>query len=50
MEKGVKMFGQEEYGERYDYEDSARYMAEQNLENRYIEEQIEERTRNEARI
>lgn len=44
------MFGREEYGERYDYEDSARYMAEEYLENRYIDEQIEERERNEARI
>lgn len=44
------MFGREEYGERYDYEDTQRYMSEQYLENRYIEEQIEERTRNEARI
>lgn len=34
----------------YDYEDTPCYMAEQYLEDRYIEEQIEERTRNEARI
>lgn len=34
----------------YDYEDTPRYMAEQYLEDRYIEEQIEERARNEARI
>ena len=30
----------------YDYEDTPEYMAEQYLEDRYIEEEIERRTRN----
>lgn len=34
----------------YDYEDTPEYMAEQYLEDGYIEEQIEERERNEARV
>lgn len=44
------MFGREEYGEPYDYEDRPEYWAMREQEDRYIEEQIEERTRNEARI
>ena len=34
----------------YDYEDTPEYIAEQDLEDRYIEEQIEERARNETRV
>ena len=34
----------------YDYEDTPTYLGEQYLEKKYIEEQIEERARNEARI
>ena len=45
-----KMFGREEYGERPDYEDTSRYLGEKYMEDRYTEEQIEERGRNEARI
>jgi len=50
MEKGIKMsYGWDDVYD-YDYQDSTIYMAEQYLEDRYIEEQIEERGRNEARI
>lgn len=40
----------EEYGEPYDYEDTPRYWAQRDLEERIIEEEIEERARNEDRI
>lgn len=50
MEKGIKMsYGWDDVYD-YDYTDTTRCMAEQYLEDRYIEEQIEERSRNEARI
>lgn len=46
----IKMFGSEEYGDRDDYEDTSRFLGEQYLEKQYIENEIEERMRNESRV
>lgn len=43
-------FGVEEYGEPYDYEDTPRYWAERDLENRIIEDEIERKMKNEAGV